>query len=164
MISAHPAKNPSIGEKIATTHAYRAPALTATRFKWLKANTMPNTIEDAGRCQNADGADEGGRARRDAVSGAAAGDTHDDRFGKTQRVGAKPWISVASRARSHSADSLLSTQHAKVAYPPNEDLIMSWPFSGNSSAARRGVGMLRLGDIDAEISTERRKRSFVKGR
>jgi hypothetical protein len=39
-----------------------------------------------------------------------------------------------------------------------------WLQKAWTGARRRGVGTLRLAEIDAEISAERRKRSVVKGR
>jgi hypothetical protein len=42
--------------------------------------------------------------------------------------------------------------------------VPGWLQKAWTGARRRGVSTLRLADIDAEISGERRKRSAVKGR
>ena len=42
--------------------------------------------------------------------------------------------------------------------------VPGWLQKAWTGARRRGVGTLRLADIDAEIRAERRKRSVVKGR
>src|SRR5262245_34002346 len=40
--SAHPAKKPGMRPRTMDTHAYEVPALAMARFRWMKANVMPN--------------------------------------------------------------------------------------------------------------------------
>ena len=50
---------------------------------------QPAIKQTSGR-QYADRADQCRRACRNAISGAASGNAHDHRFGKTERLGVKP--------------------------------------------------------------------------